>query len=62
MCIRIMNSGLKFILFLFSFLFSYQFILYFEELGLGISVMLHVTVTNGHMTRPQCYPSVTQIT
>ena len=42
-----MNSGLYFILFLFLFLF----IFYFEKLELGISVILHVTVTNCHMTR-----------
>ena len=52
--IRITNSELKFILFFFSFLFLFlfQFIFYFEKLRLGFSITLHITVTNGHMTRP----------
>ena len=48
MSVKITNSELKFILFLLLFLF----IFYLEKLGLGFSVMLHVTVTNSHMTRP----------
>jgi len=53
--IRIINSGLKFILFFFSFLFL--FIFYLEKLGLGFSMTLHVTVTKGHMTRSESHIS-----
>ena len=44
--IRIIDSKLKFILFLFLFIF------YLEKLGLGFSMILHVTVINGYMIRP----------
>ena len=34
------------------FLFLFLFIFYFEKIRLGFGVMLHVNVTNSHMTRP----------
>ena len=49
--VRIIDSGLKFILFLFLFIF------YLEKLGLGFSMTLHVTVTKGHMTRLESHIS-----
>ena len=53
--VRIIDSGLKFILFLFLFLF--QFIFYLKKLGLGFSIILHVTVTKCHMTRSESHIS-----
>jgi len=44
--VRITDSVLKFILFLFLFLFSIL-----KKLGLGFSMILYVIVTNGHMTK-----------
>jgi len=37
---------------LFYFYFLFLLIFYFEKLGLEFSMILHITVTNSHMTRP----------
>ena len=46
--VRIKDSKLYLFSFLFLFLFYFSFIFYFSDLGLRVSVTLHMTVTNCH--------------